>query len=86
MDAGDERQILGLKFTNDGGLWVYSLPIIRRWDLSGGAPRLLEEHDLSSPGFIMTIRVPSTPTVGNSCNGMTEVSGFSISTPTSPDS
>ena len=41
-----------MKFTNDGGLWVYSLPIIRRWDLSGGAPRLLEEYDLSSPGFI----------------------------------
>ena len=52
LDAGDGEQINVLEFTGEGDLWVASGRKIRRWNLAGGKPRILEEIDLSSPEFV----------------------------------
>jgi len=51
LDAGDGEQIKRLEFTDDGDLWVASGPKIRRWNLEGGDPRIMEEINLSRPEF-----------------------------------
>jgi len=52
LDAGDGKQIKVLEFADEGDLWVASGRMIRRWNLAGGKPRILEEIDLSSPEFV----------------------------------
>ena len=52
LDAGDGEQIKILEFADEGDLWVASGRKIRRWNLAGGEPRILEEIDLSSPEFV----------------------------------
>jgi WD40 repeat protein/DNA-binding winged helix-turn-helix (wHTH) protein len=49
LDAGDGKTIDFVRFTADGHLWVASGEhTIRRWDLVGDRPRVLEEIDLTS--------------------------------------
>jgi len=49
LDAGDGNPIDYLWFTAEGDLWINSGEhVIRRWDLDGDQPLLLEEIDLSS--------------------------------------
>ncbi len=47
LDAGDGEWIRWLRFTGEGELLVRSWAAIRRWDLAGGAPRIVDEIDLS---------------------------------------
>jgi WD40 repeat protein len=51
LDADDGEHIKRLEFTDDGDLWVASGPMLRRWNLEAGNPRMVEEIDLSSPEF-----------------------------------
>ena len=46
LDAG-----MHLEFTGDGDLWVESGPGLRRWNLDGAQPRILEEIDLERAEF-----------------------------------
>jgi WD40 repeat protein len=52
LDAEDDRVIGRLEFTPDGDLWVLSWaeigPVLRRWQLAKGQPRIVEEIDLSN--------------------------------------
>jgi WD40 repeat protein len=50
LDAGYGVRIGHLAFTDGGDLWVWSAPVLRRWDLSGEEPRIAEEIDLSLRG------------------------------------
>jgi WD40 repeat protein len=49
LDAGDGVRIWGLIFTGDGDLWIASRPKLRRWQLDGDPPGVVEEIDLSVP-------------------------------------
>jgi WD40 repeat protein len=52
LDAGDGVVISHLWFTPEGDLWVNSGEhIIRRWDLDGDQPRMVEEIDVSDPEY-----------------------------------
>jgi WD40 repeat protein len=52
LDAGDGVVIGNLWFTAEGDLWVNSGEhIIRRWDLDGDQPQMVEEIDLSDPEY-----------------------------------
>ena len=55
LDARDGKQIDYIEFTGGGDLLVDSGRYLRRWDLAGVAPRILDETDLSGPeqaGFL----------------------------------
>jgi WD40 repeat protein len=48
LDAGDGKDIVWLRFTGEGELLVRSSHgVIRRWDLAGAVPRVVDEIDLS---------------------------------------
>lgn len=49
MDAGDGAPIDWLRFTRDGDLVIVSGNKVRRWDLEGAIPRVVEESDFSHP-------------------------------------
>jgi WD40 repeat protein len=51
LDAGDGIAISHMLFTNDGDLWVRSEAMLRRWNLHGDRPRIVEEVDLTDPEF-----------------------------------
>jgi WD40 repeat protein len=51
LDAGDGIPISIMWFTSDGDLWVNSRSMLRRWNLNGDRPRIVEEIDLSDPEF-----------------------------------
>jgi WD40 repeat protein len=50
LDAGDGKAIRWpLRFNLEGELWVPSGEKLRRWDVAGATPRILDEIDLSRP-------------------------------------
>jgi WD40 repeat protein len=52
VDAGDGEPIRGpLRFTDAEDLFVWSGNRVRRWDLSGPTPGVVDEFDLSLPRF-----------------------------------
>jgi WD40 repeat protein len=51
LDAGDGVETGPLEFTPGGDLWVVSRSMLRRWELDGLEPRIVEEIDLSRLGF-----------------------------------
>jgi WD40 repeat protein len=52
LDAGDGIAISHMWFTADGELWVKSGSVLRRWNLDGDEPRIMEDVDLSNSGFV----------------------------------
>jgi WD40 repeat protein len=51
LDAGDGMVITLMWFTGDGDLWVRSGSTLRRWNLDGDQPRIVEVVDLTDPKF-----------------------------------
>jgi WD40 repeat protein len=51
LDAGDGAWIRHLEFAGDGDLWVVSGSKLRRWNVAGPRPGVVEEVDLESSGF-----------------------------------
>jgi serine/threonine protein kinase/WD40 repeat protein len=51
LDVGDGVRAVALRFTDQGELWVASVQTLRKWDLSGATPRIIDEIDLSRPEF-----------------------------------
>jgi WD40 repeat protein len=51
LDAGDGMVITLMWFTGDGDLWVRSGSTLRRWNLDGDPPRIVEEVDLTDAEF-----------------------------------
>jgi WD40 repeat protein len=49
LDVGDGRPVGYLEFTAEGDLLVDSGTHVRRWDISGSAPRVVEDVDMSGP-------------------------------------
>jgi WD40 repeat protein len=61
LDAGDRRGLTGFQFLPDGNIWAYSQPIARLWDLAGPQPSIVEEYDLSGPGYVSDITMDFDP-------------------------
>jgi WD40 repeat protein len=51
LDAGDGIEISLMWFTGDGDLWIKSRSTLRRWNLDGDRPHIVEEVDLTDPEF-----------------------------------
>jgi serine/threonine protein kinase/WD40 repeat protein len=51
LDAGDGVMAGAMRFTDRGELWVRSVQTLRKWDLSGATPCVVDEIDLSRPEF-----------------------------------